>query len=180
MAGVKRLTVLPRGQSDSVKGSLSREFGGTETLAGMFDCNVCNQDHQLTQTRRIEAAPELLRLQLNPLSVVEKKVAGIVETEAVPNYNPMQINEHLDLTECLVPQQAPVAPLKYRLCSVLYHDGNNKGGHYWASVRGPQDAYRVSDRQVEKLDLKSRLWESGNNRTRAMVLMYHRVYQKKP
>jgi len=181
IAGVKRLRVLPNGQPNSVKASLRREFGVTENLEYNFHCNACNQDrHHLTETRRIEAAPELLRLQLNPVRVVQREIEGGMENETVPNYNPIQINEHLDLTEYLEPQQVPVAPLKYRLQSVLYHGGGNSRGHYWALVRGPQDAYRVSDRQVDKLDHKSRLWVGGSRGTRAIILMYHRVHQKRP
>lgn len=167
-----KLTVLPEGQEDSVRASLRREFGATESMQGLFDCDACNQVGRLTQTRLIEAAPELLRIQLSAV------ICG--EETFVPNYNPIRINEHIDLNEHLVTQQQQghVAPLKYRLHSVLYHTGDSGGGHYVASVRGPQDAYRVSDEQVSKLEPKSRLWESGVGRTRAMLLMYHREYPK--
>ncbi|KAF3053610.1 hypothetical protein E8E11_006740 [Didymella keratinophila] len=104
IAGVKRLTVLPNGQPDSVKASLRREFGVTENLEYNFHCNACNQDcHHLIEIPRIEAAPALLRLQLNPVRIVQREIEGVMENETVPNYNPIQINEHFDLNECLEP-----------------------------------------------------------------------------
>jgi ubiquitin C-terminal hydrolase len=165
MHGMRNLSVLPEGQNDSVKTSLRREF--TPEVLNIFQCATCNQRQKLTQTLHIEAAPELLRLKLS-----------VVDAGANENRNPIRINEHLDLTEYLVPQPGHVARLKYRLISVLYHDGDNKAGHWLASVQGPQHVYRVNDTQVARLAPRNNLWKRPDKHMRAVVLMYQRVHVK--
>lgn len=84
-------------------------------MEGLFDCDARKEARRLTQTRRIEAAPELLRIQLSAVSRQGKPM--------VPKHNPIRINEYIDPTEHLVAQQQQghVAPPKYRLHTVLYH-----------------------------------------------------------
>ncbi|KAF1926818.1 cysteine proteinase [Didymella exigua CBS 183.55] len=168
MDGLRGLDVLPSGQTDSVKASLRRKF--TPENIGALKCATCNHRRQVIKTLKIEAAPELLRLKLS-----------VVNSDGSPNHNVISINKHLDLTEHLMPQPGHVAPLKYRLSSVLYHGGgSNSGGHWHASVHGPKYAYEVNDDQVVKLTPKKLSWENSHQQMRAVVLMYCRVHQKAP
>lgn len=75
--------------------------------------------------------------------------------------NPIRIGEYLDLIEDQMPQHGHIAPLRYRLSSVLYYGGpDNKRGYWQASVRGTEHAYEVNDTRVTELCPASRLWKT--------------------
>lgn len=144
--------------------SIHRKFA-PETL-GIFQCKTCDLWRERTKRVCIDTFPELLRVKL--------EIAG---EGGGRNNNPIRINRRLDLTQYQSVRNVQNAPLKYRLKSVLYHKGRgNDGGHWFASVRGPEHVYEMNDTIVTPLDWRSQLLENPHKGAQAVILMYQRLH----
>ena len=99
------------------------------------DALACTCTHVgATTTRRIEAAPEYLRVHLDLCIIKSDK------TTTVKNKTPIAIPDVLNLTAHAYAPDAGKQPwpLRYKLISVLYHAGKStSSGHWTAGVSCP-------------------------------------------
>ncbi|KAI8943527.1 hypothetical protein NX059_001523 [Plenodomus lindquistii] len=100
-------------------------------------CPTCLVTRNHTEDLVIDAAPQIFRITVSMAHAdTLKKI-----------HHRVQHPEILDLTKH---QENKAIPLKYRLSSVVSHDGLKvTGGHYMASVRGPSSYRFISDSHVE-------------------------------
>ncbi|KAF2799548.1 cysteine proteinase, partial [Melanomma pulvis-pyrius CBS 109.77] len=94
---------------------------------------------------RIEAAPEVLRVQLLIVDLIsQRKLSTYVELPKFMDLTPYQSNAQL--------------PLKYRLQAVIAHEGETISyGHYISMVRGPQGVFKSNDNAVIKANEREML-----------------------
>ncbi|KAF2031599.1 cysteine proteinase [Setomelanomma holmii] len=161
--GIDNLSILPNGTADSVKAALTRE--STPEVLGDFDCATCRHRRPRTQVKRIDGAPDLLRI----------KISDLTSTGA-RNNNPIRINPTIDLGTWADVPQLP-APLKYKLNSVLCHGGGITAGHWTATVTDPGGVNESNDHTVVATN-QAGLRANPQHGRQAIVLTYTRVYPR--
>jgi hypothetical protein len=171
--GHNGLGILPVGLRDSIALALSRNLT-PEVLPGLRDCTTCPTRRPRTQTVRIDAAPEYLRVKLNVSTPVFRN--GIPQGYTRRNNNMVRINHILDLTQYQAVAQYP-APLKYRLIGAMCHAGGTENGHYTATVTGPEGVSHVDDDLVQ-MQRAAYLRGNPHNGMQVVVVWYVRVHGK--
>jgi hypothetical protein len=145
------LIVHPRSdiKNDTVEDALARSMAESpESPESSEDkCKVCEGSKgNLNITRTIIAAPEYLRIYLNPHVTVKRYETDeegnqVPVTTAFKNTRHIEIPDVLDITEhmdYLATVEDP-SPVRYKLVSATYHQGRQlNAGHYTAAVTGPQ------------------------------------------
>jgi ubiquitin C-terminal hydrolase len=125
---------------ESIRGVIRRKLEDDINQAGSLSviCPVCFRiNPSVTRQYRIEAAPEILRVVLN-LSTIT--TTGHPKKEL----NPVDYTQYLDLTDF---QRDQGTPLRYRLSSVVHHQGQRYDrGHYVSTVQGyGSNIYYIND-----------------------------------
>lgn len=133
--GFSNIQPSPEGPDDLMAALIRSDWLADEHNDALT-CVADNCNHQgATLTRRIEAAPEYLRVHLDLSTKNDDKVTNI------KNKNPIKIPDILDLTEhTYAPETSKQPwPLRYKLISVLYHVGDETThGHWVAGVSCPR------------------------------------------
>ncbi|KAF2811924.1 cysteine proteinase [Mytilinidion resinicola] len=137
------LRLHPNGRKDTIAAAFRRHFAPTQLEKRCAACSGPGKNGQLppsrvhTRTQTVDAGPELLVVQLT----IYDDYGNIIN-------NGTKFDDFLDLTKY---QTAKDLPLKYKLSSVVCHQGRRiDGGHYVAHVSGPQRTHIISDKVVRK------------------------------
>ncbi|KAF2728694.1 cysteine proteinase [Polyplosphaeria fusca] len=142
---------------DTLPAALCRFF--LERLSHDYKCEGCQHHGTSSSSRHIDAAPHYLRIPLNRTKQTEvtnlQGEALLDEFDNpllrdVKNHNVVEVPEMLDLKQY---QTDASTPLRYKLVSVLRHDGRDAdSGHWIAVVRNGAAAERPADRDTFVLD----------------------------
>jgi len=147
-----------------VAAAISRIFV-PEVLDATYHCATCGLHAQRTEHKRIDGAPDILRI----------KIANLYYPSGQRNDNAIHLDARLDLTAYQAVLGRP-APLRYRLSSVLCHggDGGTQAGHWTATVGGVEGVGYVDDGVVEGVN-RGALGENPRGGRQGVVVMYTRV-----
>lgn len=192
--GIAALPILhPDDGPDSIDEAIRRLYS-EELFDGTFDCATCGNRQGRIERKRLNVAPELLRIGIAVQMISEEwtTIDGytVVDRTSVINPNPVAIPFHLDLTE-YQDVESPKAPLHYQLESVLSHVGTVDEGHWVATVSGETGIFTADDddvvlrtrtllgRQVrDKTFLKSNPQVISDLPMKAVVLTYSRIQSR--
>ena len=162
--GIDNLAIHPEGTPDSVAAAIDREF--TPNVLGNFDCPTCGQRRPRTVIKRIDGAPDLLRIKISN-----------VYPSGLRNNNFVQLTPELDLRRYQAVAEFP-APLKYKLKSVLCHGGRDiLEGHWTATVCDSQQVNHINDSIVREKN-QAYLRSNPHDGRQAIVLTYMRISTK--
>lgn len=166
--GIESLGIQPEGIPDSVQQAIARKLIPEEL--GDYTCVTCGHVRTRTETYRIDGAPDILRLKLNIVELREVKKGGF---EFVRKNNYIKLNPVLDLQRYQAVQADP-APLRYRLKSVLCHDGDFDHGHWAATVTDKTGVSHIDDDEVYEEE-PAFLHTNPHHDMQAAVLTYTRI-----
>jgi len=149
--GIAALPILhPDDGPDSIDEAIRRLYSD-EVFDGTFDCATCGDRQGRIERKRLNVAPELLRIGIAVQMILEeqKTVDGemVVERTSAVNPNPVAIPLQLDLADYQA-VAGPKAPLQYQLDSVLSHGGTVDEGHWVATVSGETGIFTADDADV--------------------------------
>jgi hypothetical protein len=161
--GIDNLAILPMGTPDSVTAALTREM--TPEILGNFDCAMCLQRRPRTQHKRIDGAPDILRIKISNATA-----------SGARNDNPIRLDKVIDLGAWAAVTQNP-EPLRYRLRSVLCHGGTLTGGHWTATVTDVVGVNTINDHVVVRGTDRG-LRTNPQNGRQAVVVTYLRMWSK--
>jgi hypothetical protein len=151
---------------DSVEDALAENF--TPEHRADYRCDSCDRRGTTTVLQRIIGGPEILRLSV-----------GVFELGGYKVRNPITIPKNLDLTGF---QANTGAELKYRLSSVLWHQGGCvEEGHWCVAAQGPQRPYEMDDHRVTALterELRDNPRDPGEDEFNAFLVTYIRQHTK--
>jgi ubiquitin C-terminal hydrolase len=181
--GHNSLAILPEAESDSednesdidtlpdsIVKALARDLR-PESL-GKQPCATCGRRSQRTQTKRIDGAPEYLRIKINNVQNVfdeDGNVTGIERNDVFVN-----LDHIIDLTNYQAVALNP-APLKYRLIGAMCHGGTLEYGHWTATVTGPEKVYHINDHRVWE-EARAYLKSNPHDGRQVVVVWYVRVH----
>jgi ubiquitin C-terminal hydrolase len=164
--GIHSLAILPDGMADSVQQAIDREMAPEEL--GNHTCVTCGQMRMRTQTKRIEGAPDILRIKINN---VEQEVDEDGNVTIVRNNNYIRLSPVLDLQQYQAVPAYP-APLRYKLTSVLCHV--EVAEHWIATVTDKTRVNHVNDDVVQSHPA-AYLETNPQDGGQAIVLTYTRI-----
>jgi ubiquitin carboxyl-terminal hydrolase 36/42 len=141
--------------------SALENFTETDELRGSekYKCEKCKMSVNATKRFTIHEAPVVLTVHLKRFTLTGQKIS-----------RPIGFSEELTLTKHVMSEG--MAPVKYRLCAIVHHQGGGpNSGHYVASVRGTSGDrwYEMNDSHV------SPLRGAPVNAPTAYILFYVRV-----
>lgn len=138
-------------------------------------CDKCHFKSSMPRIMTIEAAPEVLIVQFKrfqtEMVMRRGRVTGTVIRKLESN---VHFDVWLDLSKYQTdPAHREAGSLRYKLSSVVYHEGGKDGGHYVARVTGPLGVRYVNDNSVERATLSSLIQPRDRGFT-PYVLVYTR------
>lgn len=125
------------------------------------DNPLCQSKSDRTRTRTINAAPEVLFVQLARFK--QDYDARTRRYRASKDTRPVIFEQTLDLSEYAVrPEMRERGTLLYKLSSVVAHAGSLHGGHYIAFAEGPTGVMEFDDESVRECSRQKMLKPDGS------------------
>lgn len=117
----------------------------TDTEVEARKCSRCLELTSGSITTTIKDAPEVLLIQLERFTKLEKPI------RFEKNVDDVEFDERLDLTEHLISNAKRSEKLHYQLAAIINHRGTMKSGHYINTIKAPDGQwYNINNSEVTK------------------------------